>query len=53
MKDPENKSPDGTTIKDRLQSLIDDIAQSIRDCGSECDVYLKKSMLCESFKFRT
>ncbi len=48
MKDPEDAGPDGITIKDRMQPLIVRIAKSIRECGSACHAYLKKSFLCES-----
>jgi hypothetical protein len=47
MKDPDESGPDGITIKDRMQSLIESIAKSIQECGSACDAYLKKSFLCE------
>lgn len=47
MRDPEDCGPDGITIKDRMQPLIERIAKSIRECGSACDAYLKKSFLCE------
>ncbi|KAF9447906.1 hypothetical protein P691DRAFT_775794 [Macrolepiota fuliginosa MF-IS2] len=50
MKDPEDRGPDGVTIKDRMQTLIERIARSIRECGSACDVYMKKSFLSRVLK---
>ncbi|KAJ7162376.1 hypothetical protein C8R46DRAFT_904554 [Mycena filopes] len=47
MRDPEEKGPDGTTLKDRMSGLMESIAKHITACGSACDVYLKKSFLGE------
>jgi len=35
--------PDGTTLEDRMSSLVKDIAKDISEAGSACDHYLKKS----------
>lgn len=48
MRDPEDCGPDGITIEDRMQPLIERIARSIQECGSACDAYMKKSFLCKS-----
>lgn len=45
MKDPDEVGPDGMTIKDRMQGLMQEIANDIKACGSACDVYMKKSFL--------
>lgn len=45
MRDPEEKGPDGTTIKDRMQGLIEKIAKDIEEAGSACDHYMKKGFL--------
>ncbi|CAK5271410.1 unnamed protein product [Mycena citricolor] len=47
MRDPEDKAPDGTTLKDRMSELMKTVADDITSCGSACDVYLKKSFLGE------
>lgn len=48
MKDPDEIGPDGTTLKDRMQSLMQKIAKDITEAGSACDVYLKKGFLGKS-----
>lgn len=45
MKDPDERGPDGMTIKDRMQELMQAIANDIKACGSACDVYMRKSFL--------
>jgi hypothetical protein len=45
MRDPEEKGPDGTTLKDRMSGLMQAIANDITSCGSACDVYIKKGFL--------
>ncbi|KAJ7124548.1 hypothetical protein C8R44DRAFT_704054 [Mycena epipterygia] len=50
MHDPEEKGPDGTTLKDRMSGLMQSIAKSITACGSACDVYVKKSFLAKTLK---
>jgi hypothetical protein len=45
VKDPDEVGPDGTILKDRMQLLMEQIAQDIKECGSACDVYLKKSFI--------
>ncbi|KAJ6579585.1 hypothetical protein DFH09DRAFT_1246123 [Mycena vulgaris] len=50
MHDPEEKGPDGTTLKDRMLGLMSSIAKDITACGSACDVYMKKSFLAKTLK---
>ncbi|KAJ7578160.1 hypothetical protein C8J56DRAFT_797697, partial [Mycena floridula] len=50
MRDPEEVGPDGTTIKDRMQALIETIANDIKETGSACDHYLKKGFLAKTVK---
>ncbi|KAJ7151760.1 hypothetical protein C8R43DRAFT_886602, partial [Mycena crocata] len=50
MRDPEEKGPDGTTLKDRMGPLMQSIADSITKCGSACDVYMKKGFLAKTIK---
>ena len=41
--DPDQKAPDGTTVKGRVQALLGGIAEDIKSCGNACDIYMKKS----------
>ncbi|KAJ6594849.1 hypothetical protein B0H19DRAFT_1096915 [Mycena capillaripes] len=50
MRDPDEKGPDGTTLKDRMSGLMQSIAKDITACGSACDVYMKKSFLAKTIK---
>ncbi|KAJ7034088.1 hypothetical protein C8F04DRAFT_956948, partial [Mycena alexandri] len=50
IRDPEEKGPDGTTLKDRMSGLMESIAKDITACGSACDVYMKKSFLAKTIK---
>ncbi|KAJ6608432.1 hypothetical protein B0H10DRAFT_2226840 [Mycena sp. CBHHK59/15] len=50
MRDPADKGPDGTTLRDRLQGRMEAIAKDITACGSACDVYMKKSFLAKTIK---
>lgn len=45
MKDQDEVGPDGMVLKDRMQPLIAEIAQYIKECGSACDVYFKKNVI--------
>ncbi len=52
VKDPDEVGLDGIIIKDRLQPLVRNIARDIKDCGSACDVYLRKNFISScSFHF--
>ncbi|KAF5348142.1 hypothetical protein D9756_010780 [Leucocoprinus leucothites] len=48
--DPEEIGPDGTVLKDRMQPLMEQIARDIKECGSACDVYLKKTFIAKMLK---
>ncbi|KAF9445936.1 hypothetical protein P691DRAFT_777225 [Macrolepiota fuliginosa MF-IS2] len=50
FQDPAEVMPDGTILKDRLQPLMEQIARDIKECGSACDVYLKKSFIAKTIK---
>ncbi|KAK0475513.1 hypothetical protein IW261DRAFT_1340555, partial [Armillaria novae-zelandiae] len=50
IKDPKEIGPDGTTIEDRMGSLMEAIAKDIRETGSACDHYLKKGFLAKTIK---
>jgi hypothetical protein len=48
LKDVENDkltAPDGTSIEDRLKSLVDRTADDIKTCSNLCDTYMKKRPL--------
>lgn len=45
VKDPDEIGPDRTSLKDRMQPLMKKIADDIMMCGSECDVYMRKSFI--------
>ncbi|KAK0213335.1 hypothetical protein DFS33DRAFT_1249993, partial [Desarmillaria ectypa] len=50
IKDPKEVDSDGTTIEDRMGSLMEAIAKDIRETGSACDHYLKKGFLAKTIK---
>ena len=45
LKDPTHAAPDGTTVQGRMQSLMQQIAADITECGNACDAYAKKNIL--------
>jgi len=50
LKDMENDklvAPDGTSIEDRLRSLVDRTADDIKTCSNVCDTYMKKRLLAK------
>jgi hypothetical protein len=50
LKDMENDkliAPDGTTMEDRLKSLVECTADDIKMCSSVCDAYVKKRLLAK------
>jgi hypothetical protein len=50
LKDVENDrliAPDGTSIEDRLKSLVERIADDIKMCSNVCDAYTKKRLLAK------
>lgn len=51
MSDPERDAAgqNDKTIQGRMQTVVDKIAENIKDCGNACDVWLKKSALLKVF----
>src|SRR5579863_835476 len=50
LKDVENDKlipPDGTSIEDRLRSLVARTADDIKLCSNDCDTYVKKRLLAK------
>ncbi|TFK64963.1 hypothetical protein BDN72DRAFT_922091 [Pluteus cervinus] len=45
IRDPMDEGPDGSPLRTRMQTLMEKIAHDIRDAGSACDAYMKKSFL--------
>ncbi|KAK0187865.1 hypothetical protein F5146DRAFT_731520 [Armillaria mellea] len=50
FKDPKDVGPDDLTINDRIGDLMKKIAQDIRNTGSVCEFYLKKSTISRIMK---
>ncbi|KAJ7056300.1 hypothetical protein C8F01DRAFT_1029337, partial [Mycena amicta] len=50
IRDPEEMGPDGTKLADRLGGIIVSIANSITQCGTACNIYLKKGFLSKTLK---
>ncbi|TFK63878.1 hypothetical protein BDN72DRAFT_826239 [Pluteus cervinus] len=50
IRDPMEESPDGSRLGARIQTLMDKIANDVKDAGSACDAYLKKSFLARTLK---
>ncbi|KAJ7057598.1 hypothetical protein C8F01DRAFT_1306379 [Mycena amicta] len=49
--DPQARDPSsGTTLKERISVLMDRIAKQITECGSACDLYLKKGFIVKTIK---
>ncbi|KAJ7057588.1 hypothetical protein C8F01DRAFT_1371722 [Mycena amicta] len=49
--DPQAQDPSsGTTLKERISVLMDGIAKHITECGSACDLYLKKGFIVKTIK---
>src|SRR5258708_38339631 len=51
LKDMENIkiiAPDGTTIEDRVKSLVKRTADDIKACSNVCDAYMKKRLLARA-----
>ena len=47
MKNDKLIAPDGTSIKDRLESLVTIAAKDIKACSNMCDAYMKKRLLAK------
>ncbi|EKM56765.1 uncharacterized protein PHACADRAFT_172445 [Phanerochaete carnosa HHB-10118-sp] len=50
IEDPHHLGPDGVTIEGRLQSLVRQAAEDIKDCANACDTYSKKRLLVKVLK---
>ncbi|TFK67035.1 hypothetical protein BDN72DRAFT_915436, partial [Pluteus cervinus] len=50
IRDPMEAGPDGTLLGVRIQTLMDKIAKDIKDAGSACDAYMKKSFVARTLK---
>ncbi|GJE98690.1 hypothetical protein PsYK624_149250 [Phanerochaete sordida] len=50
VRDPHHVGPDGLTIEGRLQSLMKQVAEDIKDCANACDTYSKKRLLVKVLK---
>ncbi|CAL1709515.1 unnamed protein product [Somion occarium] len=50
VKDTNDVGPDGKTIEARLQALIKQTAEDIKDCANACDTYAKKRLLVKVLK---
>ncbi|RPD59323.1 hypothetical protein L226DRAFT_548402 [Lentinus tigrinus ALCF2SS1-7] len=42
---PSHVGTDGKTIQERLQSLVDSMAEDIRQCANACDAYAKRNIV--------
>ena len=42
---PSNVGTDGVTIQERLQNLVDMMAEDIRQCANACDAYAKRNLV--------
>ncbi|RDX45005.1 hypothetical protein OH76DRAFT_1457767 [Lentinus brumalis] len=42
---PSNVGTDGQTIQERLQNLVDMMAEDIRQCANACDAYAKRNIV--------
>ncbi|KAF8069331.1 hypothetical protein FPV67DRAFT_1492030 [Lyophyllum atratum] len=50
IQDPNEIGPDGLSLPGRLQNLMLEIADSIKECASACDLYMKKSLIRKYLK---
>ncbi|KAJ7437086.1 hypothetical protein B0H11DRAFT_2206778 [Mycena galericulata] len=45
VKDSEERAPDGSTIRGRMQEIVKGTAEDIKACGLACDTYTKKKLV--------
>lgn len=45
IKDPDDVAPNGAILKNRIGALMEEIAMDIKKCGSDCELYLKTSLI--------
>ncbi|TFK63633.1 hypothetical protein BDN72DRAFT_308713 [Pluteus cervinus] len=50
IRDPTEAGPDGKLLGSRMQALMVKIEQDIKEAGSVCDAYMKKSFLARTLK---
>ncbi|GBE88944.1 hypothetical protein SCP_1403520 [Sparassis crispa] len=50
VKDEEDVGPDGVTLKGRLQGLVKNTADDMKDCANTCDAYSKMKLLAKVLK---
>ncbi|KAJ6508453.1 hypothetical protein C8R45DRAFT_815585 [Mycena sanguinolenta] len=49
IKDAQKLDPDGTTVEGRMQRIIKNAEQDIRDCSATCEKYLEKKFFVKLF----
>ncbi|KAJ6591119.1 hypothetical protein DFH09DRAFT_1138663 [Mycena vulgaris] len=50
VKDSEEVAPDGSTIKGRMQLIVNGTAEDIKACANTCDTYSKKKLVVKVLK---
>ncbi|KAJ6588495.1 hypothetical protein B0H19DRAFT_978427 [Mycena capillaripes] len=50
VKDAEEIAPDGSTIKGRMQQIVNGTADDIKACANACDTYSKKKLVVKVLK---
>ncbi|KAF7292837.1 VPS13 domain-containing protein [Mycena indigotica] len=50
VKDADAPAPDGSTIKGRMQVIIENTAKDIKACANACDTYIKKKLIVKVLK---
>ncbi|KAF7292835.1 VPS13 domain-containing protein [Mycena indigotica] len=50
VKDADAVAPDGSTIKGRMQIIIENTAKDIKACANACDAYVKKKLVVKVLK---
>ncbi|KAJ7115464.1 hypothetical protein C8R44DRAFT_880758 [Mycena epipterygia] len=50
VKDAEERAPDGSTIKGRMQEIVKATADDIKACANACDTYSKKKLVVKILK---
>ncbi|KAJ7223972.1 hypothetical protein C8J57DRAFT_1591283 [Mycena rebaudengoi] len=50
IKDPEEVAPDGSTIRGRMQGILQSTADDIKSCANACDTYTKKKLIVKILK---
>ncbi|KAJ7093996.1 hypothetical protein B0H15DRAFT_905027 [Mycena belliarum] len=50
VKDADATAPDGSTIKGRMQIIVNATAEDIKACANACDTYIKKKLVVKILK---